>query len=122
MAQTAADAFPETMIDLVASLPKTTAGRPIDGQLPRSGTSPARNCAEARGAESRADFVHRLRIAVKAVEEVNQTGILLLILMARISPEALVTGLVEENRELARVLSASIRTAQAGGSKGIDDK
>jgi hypothetical protein len=31
------------------------------------------------------------------------------------APEALVTGLVMENRELARILSGSIRTAQAKG-------
>lgn len=84
MAQAAADAFQERLvlfavkiIDLVTCLPKTTAGRHIAGQILRSGTSPAPNYAEARGAESRADFVHKLRIAVK---ELNETGIWLLII------------------------------------------
>ena len=120
MAQAAADAFQERsvlfairIIDLVTCLPKTTAGRPIAGQVLRSGTSPAPNYAQARGAESRADFVHKLRIALK---ELNETGIwLLIILKARMAPERLVGGLVKENRELARMLSASIRTAQAKG-------
>jgi hypothetical protein len=72
------------------------------------------------GAESRADFVHKLRIAVK---ELNENGIwLLIILKARMAPEAPVTGLAKENRELARMLSASIRTAQAKGSQRTDDK
>ncbi len=82
MAQAAADAFQERLvlfavriIDLVTCLPKTTAGRHIAGQVRRSGTSPAPNYAEARGAESRADFVHKLRIAVK---ELHETGIWLL--------------------------------------------
>ena len=127
MAQAAADAFQERLvlfavriIDLVTCLPKTTAGRHISGQVLRSGTSPAPNYAEARGAESRADFVHKLRIAVK---ELNETGIwLLIILKARMAPEELVTGLAMENRELARMLSASIRTAQAKGSQRTDDK
>jgi len=127
MAQAAADAFQERLvlfavriIDLVTCLPKTTAGRHIAGQVLRSGTSPAPNYAEARGAESRADFVHKLRIAVK---ELNETGIwLLIILKARMAPESLVTGLAKENRELARMLSASIRTAQAKGSQRTDDK
>ena len=127
MTQAAADAFQERsvlfavrIIDLVTCLPKTTAGRHIAGQVLRSGTSPAPNYAEARGAESRADFVHKLRIAVK---ELNETGIwLLIILKARMAPEALVTSLLQENRELARVLSASIRTAQAKASQRTDDK
>ena len=117
MTQAAADALQERLvsfavriIDLVAHLPKTTAGRHVGGQVLGSGTSPAPNYAEARGAESRADFIHKLRIGVK---ELNKTGIwLLIILKARMAPEALVTGLVAENRELARILSASIKTAQ----------
>ncbi len=112
--------FAVRIIDLVTCLPKTTAGRHIAGQVLRSGTSPAPNYAEARGAESRADFVHKLRIAVK---ELNETVIWLLILLkARMAPEALVPSLVKENRELARMLSASIRTAQAKGSQRTDDK
>jgi len=118
MAQTAADALQERLvsfavkiINLVAHLPKTTAGRHVGGQVLRSGTSPAPNYAEARGAESRADFVHKLRIAAK---ELNETGIwLFIILRTRMAPEALVTSLVTENRELARIFSASIKTAQA---------
>ncbi len=127
MAQAAADAlqdrlvlFAVKIIDLVAHLPKTIAGRHVAGQVLRSGTSPAPNYAEARGAESRADFIHKLRIAVK---ELNETGIwLLIIIKARMAPDELATGLVEENRELARILSASIRTAQAKGSQRANDK
>ncbi len=101
-------------------MPNATARRHIAGQVLRSGTSPAPNYGEARGAESRADFVHKLRIAVK---ELNETGIwLLIILKARMAPEALATGLVKENRELARILSASIKTAQAKDLQRTDDK
>ncbi len=127
MAQAAADAFQERLVlfavritDMVTCLPKTTAGRHIAGQVLHSGTSPAPNYAEARGAESRADFVHKLRIAVR---ELNETGIrLLIILKARMAPEALVTGLAKENRELGRMHSASLRTAQAKGSRRAHDK
>ncbi len=126
MAQTAADKLEERLvlfavrvIELVAHLPKTTAGRHIAGQLLRSGTSPAPNHAEARGAESRADFVHKLRIAVK---ELNETGIWQrIILKARMAPDQLVAGLINENRELACILSAPIRTALAKGSQQAND-
>ena len=127
MAQAAADVFQERLvvfavriIELVTCLPKTTAGRHIAGQVLRSGTSPAPNYAEARGAESRADFVHKLRIAVK---ELNETGIwLLIILKARMASNPLVGVLVNENRELACILSASIRTANARGQMENDHR
>ena len=86
---------------------------------------PARSCVWALlqpqttekrgGAESRADFVHKLRIAVK---ELNETGIwLFIILEARMVPTVLVENLIKENRELACILGASIRTAQAKASR-----
>ncbi len=117
MSQAAADAlqrrlvsFAVKIIELVGHLPKTSAGRHVSGQILRSGTSPAPNYGEARGAESRADFVHKLRISLK---ELNETGIwLLIILEARMAPTVLVENLIKEDRELACILGASIRTAQ----------
>jgi four helix bundle protein len=53
--------FAVRVIKLVNVLPKTVVGRHIAGQLVRSGTSCGSNYEEARGAESRADFVHRFR-------------------------------------------------------------
>jgi len=127
MAQAAADAFQERLvlfaakiIDLFACLPKTIAGRHFAGQVLRSGNSPAPNYAEARVAESRADFVHKLRIAAK---ELNETMIWLhTVPKASMAPDARVIGLVEENRELACILSASIRTAQTKNSQRTNDK
>jgi four helix bundle protein len=105
--------FAVKIIDLASRLPKTTVCRHISGQVLRSGTSPAPNYAEARGAESRADFIHKLRIAVK---ELNETGIWLrIILKTRMAPEVLIRNLIRENQELARILSASIKTARAKG-------
>ena len=69
---------------------------------------------EVRAAESRADFVHKLRIAVK---ELNETGIwLLIILEARMAPTVYAENLIK-NRKLACILGASIRTAQAKASR-----
>ena len=63
--------FAVRVIKVADALPKTPAGKHIAGQLLRSGTSPAPNYAEARGAESRADFVHKLKFALK---ELNEKG------------------------------------------------
>ena len=122
MSQAAADAlqrrlvtFAAKIIEMVGHLPKTSAGRHVSGQILRSGTSPAPNYGEARGAESRADFVHKLRIAVK---ELNETCIrLLIILEARMAPIVLVENPIKESRELACILGASIRTSQAKASR-----
>jgi len=127
MSQAAADAlqrrlvnFAVKTIELVGHLPKTSAGRHVSAQILRSGTSPAPNYGEARGAESRADFVHKLRIAVK---ELNETGIwLLIILEARMAPTALVESLIKEDRELACILGASITTAKAKLANQQNDK
>ena len=50
---------------VVDALPNTRLGRHVSAQLVRSGTSPAPNYEEGCAAESRADFVHKLRICLK---------------------------------------------------------
>ena len=63
--------FAVRVITVADALPDTPAGKHISRQLLRSGTSPAPNYAEARGAESNADFVHKLKIALKELNETN---------------------------------------------------
>ena len=50
-------------------LPRTEEGRYIAKQLLRSGLAAGSNYAEARAAESRADFIHKLRIVLKELNE-----------------------------------------------------
>jgi four helix bundle protein len=69
--------FAVSIIELTTVLPKTPAGRHVAGKILRSGTSPAPNYGEARGAESNADFVHKLGIVLK---ELNETSIWLRII------------------------------------------
>ena len=61
--------FAVRIIKLCDNLPKTRAGNHIAGQLLRSGTAPAAHYAEARGAESTKDFVHKLRLSLKELKE-----------------------------------------------------
>ena len=51
------------------ALSETPEGRHVSGQLLRSGTSPAPNYGEARSAESKKDFVHKLKIVLKELNE-----------------------------------------------------
>lgn len=61
--------FAVRIVRLSAALPRTAAGKHIAGQILRSGTSPAPNYGEARGAESTADFIHKIRIVFKELNE-----------------------------------------------------
>src|SRR5215475_3847737 len=53
----------------VDALPNTRLGRHVAGQLVRCGTSAPPNYDEGCAAESRADFVHKLGIALKELKE-----------------------------------------------------
>ena len=102
-------AFAVEIIKLCSFLPKNSAGSHISGQLLRSGTSPAPNYGEARGAESRRDFVHKLGIVLK---ELNETEIWLAIIKrSELLPLEKVQPVAQENKELCRIVGASIRTA-----------
>jgi four helix bundle protein len=102
--------FAVRIIRLSACLPRTAAGKHIAGQILRSGTSPAPNYGEARGAESHADFVHKLRIVLK---ELNETAIWLRIIESSHTLKSeLLTDIVEENRQLCRIFNATIKTAK----------
>ncbi|PYS73866.1 MAG: four helix bundle protein [Acidobacteria bacterium] len=107
--------FAVRIIKLSASLPQTSAGRHISGQILRSGTSPAPNYGEARGAESHADFVHKLRIVLK---ELNETSIWLRIIeRSELIKSQLLSDIIQETGELCRIFATSLRTAKA--RKGI---
>ena len=61
--------FAVTIVSVVESLPKSKAGNHIANQLLRSGTSPAPNYGEAQSAESRPDFIHKIKISLKELRE-----------------------------------------------------
>jgi four helix bundle protein len=102
--------FAVRVIKVADALPKSPAGKHIAGQLLRSGTSPAPNYAEARGAESNADFVHKLKIALK---ELNESSVWLrIICRAELMKTELLEDLIDENQQLCRILNASVKTAK----------
>jgi four helix bundle protein len=100
--------FASAIVSLSSKLPRTPQGR---GQILRSGTAVGANYGEARGAESRADFIHKLKVVFK---ELNETTIWLEIIAesSLLSPDNIV-AIVAENRELCRIIAASIKTARA---------
>jgi four helix bundle protein len=101
--------FAVMVIGVVEVLPNSKAGNHIAGQLVRSGTSPAPNYGEARSAESRKDFIHKMKISLK---ELRESVIWLnIVLRKNLVDERLVTKVIAECGELIAIFVASTRTA-----------
>ena len=117
------DQLEERLIEFAAEiatfsteLAGTPAEKHIALQLLRSGTAPAPNYAEARGAESRADFVHKLGIVQK---ELNETSVWLRILLRIVAVKReKIVAVLAENQELCRIIAASVHTVKAGKRQG----
>jgi len=102
--------FAVNIIQLATKLPKSPAGKHVAGQILRSGTSPAPNYAEARSAESSNDFIHKLKIALK---ELNETAVWLeIIIRSKMLPIKECNELQKECDELCRIISASVKTSR----------
>jgi four helix bundle protein len=113
--------FAVDIVSLVGQLPHNPQAKHIGNQILRSGTAAAPNYGEARAAESRADFVHKLKICLK---ELNETAIWLRILKGSVAINSdFLTRLIAENTELCRILVSSVQTARRNDSaKGISAK
>jgi four helix bundle protein len=108
--------FAVRIIKLSEALPVTKAGQHVCGQVLRSGTSPAPNYGEAQSAESRMDFIHKMKISLK---EMRETEVWLKIIMRAemIKPAKMLEPLLKEADELISILFASITTAKKNDAK-----
>ena len=103
--------FAVNIVELTESFPITRAGNHIAGQLLRCGTSPLSNHGEVEAAESRRDFIHKLRICLKELRETSRW----LRLAGRLKKlEALAArpACLDEVDELIRIFATSVRTAE----------
>ena len=99
--------FGAAVLELAARIPSNPSSRHIPPQLARAATSIGANYAEACGAASRRDFVHKLRVVDKEAREARYW----LRLVARRWPD--LNGAPElggEAGELVGIMTASIRT------------
>ena len=94
---------------IAKTLPRSFEGRYLARQVLRSGLAAAPNYAEARAAESRADFVHKLRIVLK---ELNETRSWLEQIVANgLFSRDKMAAIIAETQELCWIIAASIKTA-----------
>jgi four helix bundle protein len=103
--------FAVRIIRIAESLPKTKVGNHVAGQLIRCGTSPASNYGEAQGAESRSDFIHKMKICLKELRE-TRVWLLIIIRADLLKPASKLDPLVNENNELIAIFVTSINTSK----------
>lgn len=98
------------LIQVCDKLPETRTAGHIASQLLRSGTSPAPNYAE-----SDKDFVHKLKIVLK---ELNECLVWLgIIERAYLLEEKDISGAFDECTAMCRIIAASIKTVKTRGEK-----
>jgi methylmalonyl-CoA/ethylmalonyl-CoA epimerase len=100
---------------LVDALPDTRLGRHAAGQLLRCGTAPAPNYDEGRAAESKADFVHKLGVALK--ELVETSGWIRFVAKNGLLTQRKVASLLDEAEQLEKIIASSRLTAQGSPGK-----
>ncbi len=108
--------FAISVLSVVDSLPGTKTGNHVAGQLVRSGTAPAANYGEAQSAESRQDFVHKMKIALK---ELRETLVWLHIAQRKplVDPPNQLDAIIQECNELISIFVKSVATAQENMKK-----
>jgi|SRR6185312_4839938 len=104
-------AFSLSVITIAEMLPKTQTGNYIANQVLRSGTSPALNYGEAQVAESREDFIHKMKICLK---ELKETSVSLQLIKRKplITSESTIDAVIKECAELISIFVKSIETAR----------
>ena len=99
------------VIRLCEALPASQSGRHVSGQLLRSGTAPMAHHGEAQAAESRKDFIHKMKVAHKELRE-SIRWIRLIERVPLSDDLTKVRVLKQETDELIRIFHSSIRTAK----------
>ena len=108
--------FAVRIISAAESLPKMRVANHIAGQLIRCGTSPAPNYGAAQSAESRADFVHKMKVCLKELRE-TRVWLLMIVRAKLIKQVSKLDSLIQENNELISIFVTSIRTAKKSKKK-----
>ena len=88
-------------------------GRVLMSQILRAGTSVPANVEEAQAAQSKADFISKMSIALKEARETHLR--LRLLLPAKLIPANQLQPLIQEADEIKRVIGAIIVSTKRGG-------
>lgn len=102
-------AFACICLEICDILPNTKAGQNLEHQLSKSGTATALIYGEAQAAESKADFIHKLKLVLK---EIRETTVNLKIIRRKpVIVNDKVEFALKESNELRAIFQKSITTA-----------
>ena len=102
--------FSVRIIEILKELPKSKLGTHLEGQLVRSSTSPALNYGEAQSAESRKDFIHKIKIVLKELRE-TLVGLKIIKRSRLLKQDDKLNLVMKENDELIAIFVKSVETA-----------
>ena len=108
--------FSIEIIRLTELMPQSLAGRHLASQLIRSGTAPALNYGEALSAESRTDFIHKMKISLKELRE-SSISIKIINQGLIIKETDKVQSVLKECNQLIAIFTKSIVTAKENNIK-----
>ncbi|WP_026736217.1 four helix bundle protein [Fischerella sp. PCC 9605] len=94
---------------------KPGVGRVLYKQLIRSGTSIGANVEESQSAQSKADFVHKLEIALKEARETRYW--LRILISTQIIESSKLLSLLTESEEIIKIIAAIIVKTKQNNSK-----
>jgi four helix bundle protein len=103
--------FAVSIIELVETLPNTRAGNHLCGQLLSCGTSPYGHHGEVESAESRKDFVHKLKVCLKELRETRR-WLRLFARLNKLRPDERLGACLTEADQPIRIFVASVRTTE----------
>ncbi|MEE4256477.1 MAG: four helix bundle protein [Bacteroidales bacterium] len=103
--------FSVKIVDLAYKLQSNSELRSLTNQILKSGVSPALNYGEAMHAESKKDFIHKMKIALKELRETH-ISLKIFFKISRVPFKNEIAVLKEENNELIAIFVSSVKTAQ----------
>lgn len=102
--------FGVRIVRLVMSLPKNSVGFALGNQVIRSGTAIGANIEEAQNSGTRKEFIRSLTISLKEARETEYW--LRIISETDLIKSERLTGLIEENKEIIKILTTIVKNAK----------
>jgi four helix bundle protein len=99
---------------------KPGVGRTLGKQLIRSGTSIGANVEESQAAQSTADFIHKLEIALKEARETRYW--LRLLTATELFPKARLSPILKEAEEITKIIAAIVIKTKLNRSRCSNSK
>ncbi len=110
--------FAVLIIKVSENLYKTNAGIYVGGQIVRSVTSPALHYGEAQSAESRADFIHKIKVILKELRETKNA----LRIVKKVPLTESINVVDDATRECNELISIFVKSVETAKKNLLNEK